>query len=277
MSNSSTLLDTIATNQSNKEVVANALFDAASPAMLFGRHASACSGLTWGYYGGQFGSNAIANGTVTLTASTTNYVQANPTTGVVSANSTGFTSGYVELYTIVTGATTVTSYTDLRQSGTGSGGSATLSGLSDVNVTEGAPINGYALVWNNATSKWVAASIGGTVPFNLISYYPGAPTASAVLLSATTPQAATFPASLTGSYAYCDTAATAAVVLPIQQYHSGSWTTIGSVNFAIGATTGTFTFSAAITTAAGDRIRVLNQTSPDATFAGPDIALAASI
>lgn len=38
-----------------------------------------------------------------------------------------------------------------------------LSGLTDVNVTEGAGIDGYALKWNNATSKWIAAvSTGGT-------------------------------------------------------------------------------------------------------------------
>ncbi|WP_375782920.1 carbohydrate-binding protein [Bradyrhizobium sp. Pha-3] len=38
------------------------------------------------------------------------------------------------------------------------GGSITLSGLSDVNVTEGSGINGYYLSWNNATSKWVAVA-----------------------------------------------------------------------------------------------------------------------
>ncbi|WP_198391668.1 hypothetical protein [Burkholderia ubonensis] len=118
MSNSTTLLDTIAVNSANKESVANALFDAASPGMLWGRHASACSGLTWGYYGGNYvvGStiNAIANGTVTLTASTTNYLYANATTGAVSVNTTGFPAGSIPLYSIVTGSTTVTSYTDDR-------------------------------------------------------------------------------------------------------------------------------------------------------------------
>ncbi|WP_423396019.1 hypothetical protein [Burkholderia sp. LMG 21824] len=114
MSNSTTLLDTIAVNQSNKEAVINALLDAASPGMLWGRHASACSGLTWGFYGGQYGSNAIANGTVTLTASATNYVYADNATGAVSVNTSGVPSGKIPLYSIVTGTTTVTSYTDIR-------------------------------------------------------------------------------------------------------------------------------------------------------------------
>lgn len=135
MSNSTTLLDTIASNQAAKEVVVNALFDAASPSMIWGRHASACSGLTWGFYGGQYGANAIANGTVTLTASTTNYVYADNSTGAVSVNTTGVPTGKIPLYTVVTGTTTVTSYTDLRsyaptsQLG-GGGGSGTVTSVS---------------------------------------------------------------------------------------------------------------------------------------------------
>lgn len=114
MSNSTTLLDTIAVNQSNKESVVNALLDAASPAMLWGRHASTCSGLTWGYYGGWYGGAQINNGTLTLSASTTNYVYAIASTGAVNVNTTGFAAGSIPLYLIVTGATTVTSYTDQR-------------------------------------------------------------------------------------------------------------------------------------------------------------------
>ena len=42
-----------------------------------------------------------------------------------------------------------------------------LSLLTDVNVTEGAGIDGYALKWNNATGKWIAAvSTGGTTYTN---------------------------------------------------------------------------------------------------------------
>jgi hypothetical protein len=114
MSNSTTLLDTIQQAQASKEVTANAMFDAASPAMLFGRRASTTTGLTWGYYGGYKNGTAIANGTVTLTASNTNYVEAT-TAGVVSANTSGFTSGRHPLYEIVVGASTVTSYLDRRE------------------------------------------------------------------------------------------------------------------------------------------------------------------
>jgi hypothetical protein len=117
MSDSTTLLDTISSSQATKEVTANALFDAASPAMIFGRRASTTTALTWGFYGGRLLVDgvltAIANGTVALTAANTNYVEATRA-GVVSANTTGFTAGRIPLYTIVAGASTVTSYTDER-------------------------------------------------------------------------------------------------------------------------------------------------------------------
>ena len=119
MANSTTNVDAIAQSQSGKEVTANAFFDAASQALLFGRRASTSSGLTWGYFGGNFVKSdgtmtQIANGTLALTASTTNYVEAEPTTGAVSSNTTGFTAGSIPLYTVITGASTVTSYTDHR-------------------------------------------------------------------------------------------------------------------------------------------------------------------
>lgn len=117
MSNSTTLLDTISASQASKEVTANAMHDAASPAMLFGRRASTTSALTWGYYGGVLWVDgvltAIANGTVALSASTTNYVE-RTRAGVVSKNTSAFTPGSIPLYTIVTGVSTITSYTDHR-------------------------------------------------------------------------------------------------------------------------------------------------------------------
>ena len=119
MAGSTTNLDLIAQSQSSKEVTANALFDAGSPATLFGRRASLCSGLNWFYYGGvmlvdgvltTISNNAAA---LALSASTTNYIEATRS-GVVSKNSVGFTGGSIPLYTVVTGASSVTSYTDNR-------------------------------------------------------------------------------------------------------------------------------------------------------------------
>ena len=103
--------------QAGKEYTVNALADAASPATLYGRQDSTCSGLQWGWYGGTLLVDgvltAIANGTLTLTASATNYVEADRS-GAVSANTTGYTAGAIPLYTLVCGAATVTSHSDDR-------------------------------------------------------------------------------------------------------------------------------------------------------------------
>lgn len=117
MADSTTNLDTISQSQAQKEVTANALFDAMSSAALFGRRASATSALTWGYYGGRMDGTSVANGTVNLTASNTNYVVVNRSTLVVSVSTTTTnwnSSSYGRAYKIVTGASSVTSYEDHR-------------------------------------------------------------------------------------------------------------------------------------------------------------------
>lgn len=118
MANSTSNIDPIISSQYGKEITANAYFDAASTATLYGRRASTCGGSTWGYYGGNALINGvvtqIANGTIALTTSTTNYIEATPTTGAVSANSTAFTAGKIPLYSVVVGSSTVTSWTDYR-------------------------------------------------------------------------------------------------------------------------------------------------------------------
>lgn len=131
MSGSTTNLDLISSSQASKEVTANALFDAESPAALYGRRASMTANLTWGYYGGALSVNgvvtAIANGTKTLTNAATNYLEADPTTGNVAVNTSNFTTANIPLYSIVTSGNMVTSYVDYR---TGPGFFADRSGSS---------------------------------------------------------------------------------------------------------------------------------------------------
>ena len=122
MADQTTNLDTIAASAAGKETIANALFDAGSPATIGGRHASTTSGLTWGYYGGMVntGGSPIAweridNGTLLLTGNATNYVELDPSTGVVSKNTVGFTSGSCPLYIVTTNASVVTNYLDYRR------------------------------------------------------------------------------------------------------------------------------------------------------------------
>ena len=117
MANSTSNLDLISAAQQGKEVTANALLDAASPATLFGRRAAGCIALTWAYYGGPMivsgTPTRISNGSLSLAASSVIYVEAT-TAGVVSSNTIGWTSGRSPLYKITTGAASVTSYEDWR-------------------------------------------------------------------------------------------------------------------------------------------------------------------
>ena len=77
MADSTTNLDLISSGQAAKEVTANDLFDAGSPATLLGRRATTTAGLTWGYYGGVVLLDdgtllQVANGTRALTDDATN-------------------------------------------------------------------------------------------------------------------------------------------------------------------------------------------------------------
>jgi hypothetical protein len=131
MADSTTNLEQIATAQAQKEVTANTLFDAMSAASIFARHAEACSGLTWGYYGGRWGGSLIANGTLTLAANATNHVIANRLTGVVqlddgSPSLWSNTDAYSHLYVVVTTAVAIQSYQDHRA---GPGGVFSTAGL----------------------------------------------------------------------------------------------------------------------------------------------------
>lgn len=124
MANSSSPLDLLSFAVSQKEPIANALFNAASPAMVFARRASTCAGLTWGYYGGVVSVagvlQSIASGTILLTPSTVNYLQFDGVTGEITVNTVGF--GETALYAITTGETTVESYVDWRTGSVGGGG-----------------------------------------------------------------------------------------------------------------------------------------------------------
>ncbi len=118
MSSSTSLLDLISQSQGSKELTANALFNAASPATLFGRRDNGCLGLVWAYYGGLIVvdgvATSIANGTLTLTASSgVNYIETTRA-GVVSKNTTGFTPGSIPLYSATAGASTIMPWTDYR-------------------------------------------------------------------------------------------------------------------------------------------------------------------
>jgi len=115
---STNLLDTLSVGQAGKETTVNQALDAMSPAAYYGRRASTSSGNTWGYYGAKvlIGGvvTSVNHGTVTMTLSATNYLEADRTTGAVTVNASAFTAGKIPLYTVVCGSSAPTDWTDHR-------------------------------------------------------------------------------------------------------------------------------------------------------------------
>lgn len=118
MSDSTTPFGTISIGQGDQATKANALFDAAAPVAIYAKKYASTSGLTLGYHGGKISVNGvvtvIADGTVALTASTTNYVEANPSTGAVTKNTSAYTPGYWRIGRAVTGTSSITTWYDDR-------------------------------------------------------------------------------------------------------------------------------------------------------------------
>jgi hypothetical protein len=107
-------------------------------------------------------------------------------------------------------------------------------------------------------------------PWDFILYYPGTYTAGQVLIRVVMADAVSLPVSLSTSPSpSCTTAPTGAVTLVIKKNGSS----IGSVNFAAGATTGTFTFTSAVSLASGDTFEIDAPATVDATLAGVSITI----
>lgn len=104
--------------EASAEVPINENFDAVAQAATFGRRHSVTTGLTWGYYGGIWWGLTVADGTVTLTNSATNYVVVNRATGAVTAstNTTNWDDhpAYARAYKLTTAGGVVTAVEDHR-------------------------------------------------------------------------------------------------------------------------------------------------------------------
>lgn len=83
----------------------------------FQQDSGTTTGLTFGYKAGKFRNDnaivSVAAGTVTLIDAATNYVEVD-SAGVVSVNTTGFNSGSIPLFEVVTTSGTISSVTDNR-------------------------------------------------------------------------------------------------------------------------------------------------------------------
>lgn len=117
MADSGGFIDDITTAQGGKETTANEGLDTTSSAAAFAYRASTSASLTWGFYGSHgWRVDGVhtpkANGTLALTASVTRYVEVDRD-GVVSYSATK-TAGKRQTHEVTTGASSVSSFKDLR-------------------------------------------------------------------------------------------------------------------------------------------------------------------
>jgi len=179
MSDSTTQLTQVQVSQAQKEATINALFDALWPGFIFGRRVPQSVGLTWAYYGGIRALSgvpfAIQNGTVTLTASVTNYIYADivgspvgwsvlSTTSMPAGWPGPLTGDKIALYEVEAGAATATDWIDYRDGGLGSDSvvSATIT-----TQDETVPLSSTVTTLNFAGAGVTAAGAGATTTITI--------------------------------------------------------------------------------------------------------------
>lgn len=139
----------------------------------------------------------------------------------------------------------------------GTGSANTVDKIKNVAVSASAPTSGQTLVYNG--TAWTPT----TQPYDLPVFIPDKPTASMVCVRLAAVRAFSLPSGLTGSVASAGAAATASTVFDVQK----NTTSVGSVTFGIGATTGTLAMASGTSFASGDLLRIIAPVSPDATLA----------
>ena len=185
------------------------------------------------------------------------------------------------------------------------GGGGSLAALSDVSVTEGAGIDGFVLYWNNGATKWEAIAISAAAltghladltdtaitsptakqqmlwdsgaskwtnydtPYSLGLSITGLMTDGEVLLEHPVAIPFTLPSGLSGSYAKANTAATSSTTVDVRKNGSS----IGSIVWAGSATAATFSFTGAVSFAAGDILQLSAPGTHDTTLADIGITL----
>ena len=114
-----TVLSTVPQNSTNKELIIDENFKALSPAGIFSKNFSTTIGLTWGFFGGEYNKNdgtiiTVNNGTITLIASSINYIFFNLTTNNIEKNTIGFLNNHIPLYEVTTVSSLITNIVDKR-------------------------------------------------------------------------------------------------------------------------------------------------------------------
>lgn len=141
-------------------------------------------------------------------------------------------------------------------------------GTGTITLSPGDAVVAYADGTINGLTQ--IGSVGTAGIYDFPVYYNGQPGASEVMMKVVCVRAFTLPSGLTLSQGYATTVSTAAATFGLEKNGSS----IGSVDFALGASTATFTFVSPVSFAVGDRLELIAPTSQDATLAAISITLA---
>jgi hypothetical protein len=202
------------------------------------------SSANWGYYGGRWGGFTVASGVLSLLTSNPNYIVVDMTTGAISSS---FNSGpgtnwdnpsrYLRVYKVTLSGYSVTAVEDHRAGPYGVHGRK-------MDYVVSGTCNGVA----TANHAFIVHPFQSPVVFKaaVLPFYR----------------------------AYARVAATAITAIDIRKRTlAGVETSIGTISFAAGGTTATFTFAADVSFAAGDIMIVVGGAVADTTLASIGIHL----
>ncbi len=226
----------IVSSQAQKEVTANAAFDALDKALC------------------QFTSIALSDANLTLTAAQMLGNMALSFTGILTAARTITAPAHAKLL-FVKNATTG-GYAILLKTPSGTA----------ISVGSGES----KLLYCNGTDFSIAAESGVAAPYDIGGCYVGQPAAGAVILRYPMPRAVRFLAGLSSSKGVAATAPTGAVSFLLRK----NGAQFASMDFAAAATLATFTCASNTDFAAGDVLTLVAPSTPDDTLADIGFALA---
>lgn len=230
------LIDHIATSQAQKEVTANAAFDALDKALC------------------QLTTVALSDANLSLT------------------DAQVLESFYLRFTGALTAARTITvparAKPFIAENATTSGFALSFKTPSGAAISVG--MGGRKLFYGDGSTLQVVAEAGLGAPYDVGGTFPGQPTSGAVILRYPLPRAVRFPAALSSSKGVAGTASTAAVSFSIRK----NSIQFGTMDFAIGANTATFTAAVDTDFASGDILTVIAPSPADSTLADIGFALA---